>query len=83
MFDDVVIPVIKALCKQLSQKHRTFIKESGQTPTLISNNLNQYENNMKVHKIESLLSNNTEFKKCFLYQKLHADLDRYVASLNP
>lgn len=80
VFDNVVMNLLKPVCKKLSDKHRERIRNSNNSKEVINNNLNQYENNMKLQKIESLLSNNTEFKNCFLYKKLHQDLEMYVKS---
>jgi hypothetical protein len=64
----------------LRDKQIETIKNKGLTGTQISDEIRAYKN--KITKISTILSTNTNFKDCFLFEKIEADIDSYLKSLS-
>ncbi len=82
IFDNVVLMFLKPICKQLKTEHEITIKKSAKHEAERTYSMNQYHNQIKMNKVEVLLSNNTEFKQIFLYQKIKSDLEHYINNLS-
>lgn len=75
IFDCIVLQVLKPLTNLLRKQHRNTIKSLSHTPTEQKNALQHYHNKTKDLKIASILTNNTKFSDCFLFQKIKHDID--------
>lgn len=80
LFDNVVLMILKSLCHQLRKEEVAKIHEDAEHQTEIQNQINQYDNKCK--NVDDVLSTNTNFKTCFLYQKIKQDLDLYIQNFN-
>jgi len=91
LFDNVVLMFLKPICKQLKSEWLTNIEmrvtnSAKETPnfnekeTLVSVK-NAYRNNVgKVEdEVVKVLSNNTEFKNCFLFDNIKQDIENYIS----
>lgn len=75
LFENVVLMFLKSLCKSLKNDTIVNIKSSPENKA----ELNHYLN--KIRKIEDVLSNNTEFKECFLFEKIQQDIEGYIKTI--
>ena len=81
MKDNVVMMALKAICSSLkSQKVEQIRTQHAANPMQLKNEMNAYRNQKQ--DVAEVLHSNTEFKDCFLYQKIKADLDEYIAKFN-
>ena len=78
--DNVVLMVLKPWCQLLVSEKFQQIKDNAQHKIQEENDRNHYKNQKQ--EVVSVLNLNTDFKNCFLYQKIKTDLDRYVATLS-
>ena len=77
--DNVVLMFLNPICLQLRREKEAQIRTNGKHNTEISNQMNFYKKQLT--PIDTTLKNNTEFKSCFLFSKIHADLDNYIRNL--
>ena len=77
--DGFVLPFLKSACKALQSEMEREIMTKAVHQQQKDVELNHYRKNLV--EIEKTLSNNTEFKNCFLFDKIKADLDKYFANL--
>jgi hypothetical protein len=75
--DNVVLMFIRPICSQLKSEKINQIKTNAIHQTAIKDQLNHYKN--QCIPIDIVIRNNTEYKSCFLYEKIYADLNQYVA----
>lgn len=80
LFDNVVLMILKPLCRKLRKKKIQEISINAQHQEESKNQINHYKNKCK--NIKDVLSTNTNFKTCFLYQKIKQDLDLYIQNFN-
>ena len=80
LFDNVVLMVLKSLCHELRKEEIKKIREDAIDLTETGNQINHYNNKCK--NVEDILATNTDFKTCFLYQKIRSDLDLYIKNFN-
>lgn len=78
--DNVVLMFLKPICSGLQREKEQQIKNNAKHPTAIADEFRHYKN--LLIPIEVVLNMNTEFKSCFLYQKIQDDLDNYIQQLN-
>jgi hypothetical protein len=78
--DNVVLMLLKPVYQLLVSEKMEHIKINAQHPPQVENDINHYKNQRQ--DITQVLDSNTEFRNCFLFQKIKADLDRYVTSLS-
>ncbi len=77
--DNVVLMAMKAVCGRLIKDKEGKIKaQHGDHPTQLKAEMNAYRNQKQ--DVATVLDANTEFKACFLYKKIEADLVRYFAA---
>jgi Protein of unknown function (DUF4435) len=77
--DNVVMMFLEPVFQQLKSESENQIKSNAKHTEALVNQLNHYKN--KLIPIELVLNSNTEFKSCFLYEKIHEDLSRYVQGM--
>ncbi len=77
--DNVVLMVLKPLNNHLVNMAIEQIKQNAAHRVQLINDVNHYRNSRI--SIDAALNLNTEFKNCFLFKKLQADLDRYINEL--
>jgi len=80
LFDNVVLMILKPLYRELRREEIRKIRENAEHQTERENQIDHYNNKCK--NIEDVLSTNTDFKPCFLYQKIKSDLDLYIQNFN-
>jgi hypothetical protein len=78
--DNFVLMTLNRVYEILRDKQIETIKNKGLTGTQISDEIRAYKN--KITKISTILSTNTNFKDCFLFEKIEADIDSYLKSLS-
>jgi len=78
--DNVVLMVLNPVCQILIADKFEQIKNNSQHKTQEENDRNYYKSQKQ--DISIVLSSNTEYKNCFLYKKIKADLDNYVGKFN-
>ena len=74
--DNVVLMFLKPICLQLKNEKVNQIKVNAKHNEEKTNQINLY--NKQFVPIETILSNNTDYKSCFMYDKIHNDLTKYV-----
>ena len=75
VFENVVCQTLKPLSNFLRKQYRNTIKSLSNSDIEQKNALQHYQNKIKHLKIESVLTNNTAFSDCFLFQKIKHDID--------
>ena len=78
--DGVVVPVLKAVYDVLTRQKYDEIEKDAKHPTQKIFDRQHYSNQKQ--KVEDVLDANTEYKACFLYQRIQADLDNYIKNFN-
>jgi len=78
IFDNVVLMFLKPLCNHLKSEKELIIKKLAKNTKEIENNIKSYRN--KVTDVKTLLAKNTEFRQCFLYQKIKFDIEKFIKS---
>lgn len=78
---NVVLMFLKPIHQQLKYEKHSQINQV-QDETQKENLRNQYKKHLEEITIEGILNSNTEYKPCFLYEKIHSDLNRYVQNFN-
>lgn len=78
--DNVTLMFLKPIFLQLKSDKENQIKTNAKHNKELVNQLNLYKN--QIIPIELALNSNTEYKSCFLYEKIHSDLNRYVQNFN-
>ncbi len=75
IFKNIVLMLLKPVCNELKKEKVSEIKKESK------NEINAYLNKVgKLDtKIETLLSNNTNFESCFLFKKIEKDIENYIS----
>lgn len=76
--DNVVLMFLRPIIKKLSNLKYEQIKQISDKESM-KQQIKAYKN--QIIPIELVLNSNTEYKSCFLYEKIHRDLEQYVDSL--
>lgn len=74
--DNVVLMFLNPISKQLRDEKFQQIRSNARTTLERDDQMAHYRK--QIIDIATVLSSNTEFKSCFLYQKIHDDLLKYV-----
>jgi hypothetical protein len=74
--DFVVLPVLQTVCDKLRELTSAMIADSTREGVSLRNELSNYHNSLR--KIEDILDDNENYKKCFLYEYLAHDIYDYV-----
>jgi hypothetical protein len=77
--DNVILIFLNPIFRQLKDEKFQQIKLSARTRVELKNQINHYKK--QIIPVESVLYSNTEFKSCFLYQKIYDDLEKYVQTI--
>lgn len=72
-----VLNFLIKVCNKLEHNHIEQIKRLTQTPKERSDKIQHYRNSTR--SVETLLASNDKFKECFLFQKIIADINKYLA----
>ncbi len=73
LMDNVVLRLLNPLERFLVREKESQIREKAKNSEHLANEMKHYSNQKQ--SIDTVLRNNTEYKKCFLYHKIKADLD--------
>lgn len=76
--DSVVLVALKAICVRLRNEKFEQIKWN---PKDAQREHKEYKN-LSTLNVEPFLNSNTEFKKCFLFEKIKVNFDRYVLGIS-
>ncbi len=74
--DFVVLPVLQTVCDKLRELTNRMIADSTREGVSLRNELSNYNNSLR--KIDEILDDNENYKKCFLYEYLAHDIYDYV-----
>ncbi len=79
LMDNVVMVMLHSVCDQLMMMANRRIEMSTKQGTALRNEQSNYNNSLR--NVRDTLLDNENYKECFLYKKLKADIDKYVAGL--
>lgn len=77
--DNVTLMFLKPICLHLQREKENQIKTNAKHNTQLTDQMRQYHK--QIIPIDTVLNSNTEYKSCFLYSKIHKDLDKYIQNL--
>ena len=78
--NNIVTTILENVCHALIFDKKEEIKmRIGENTELLGNEMGQYKNQWL--PVSHVLSSNTQYTNCFLYQKIRADLDKYAATI--
>jgi hypothetical protein len=77
--NSVVLMFLNALCRILQSEKEKQIKENAKHQEEKIAELHHYKNH--IIDVKKALKSNTEFKSCFLYEKIKLDLDNYMGKI--
>lgn len=80
LHDDFVLPFLMSLFRALKSEELRKIRQQCSHEEERDNALNHYQNSLI--EPEKALKTNTEFKACFLYHKIKADLDQFIQTID-
>ncbi len=82
LFNNVVLMILKPLCDKLRKEKIHEIRTKAQHAEELKNQTDNYRKKAKKDGEKETLATNTDFKTCFLYQKIKQDLDLYIQNFN-
>lgn len=74
--DNVTLMFLKSVFSHLKSEKEKQIKANAKHDIDRNNQLSSYKN--QIIPIETTLNSNTEYKSCFLYQKITTDIELYI-----
>jgi Protein of unknown function (DUF4435) len=77
--NSVVLMFLNTLCRILRKEKEDIIKTSAKHKEERIAELNHYKNH--IVDVKQALKSNTEYKSCFLYEKIKSDLDIYMGKI--
>jgi hypothetical protein len=77
--NNVILMFLNPIISHLKREKETQIKTNAQHKTELTDQMNYYKK--QIVPINIAINGNTEFKSCFLYLKINADLDKYIQKL--
>ena len=77
--NSVILTFLNSLCTMLRSNKEAKIIAEAQHEAEKTVELNHYRN--KCMNVDKALKNNTEYKSCFLYEKIKTDLDVYMGKI--
>jgi hypothetical protein len=80
LLDNVVIPMLNAVCDKLKLLASNHITTSAQKGTALNNEISNYRNALL--NVRDTLTYNEDYKSCFLYSRLHGDIRRMLEKSN-
>ncbi len=78
--DNFVLMFMNPLHLSLKKEVENSIRSLARNSNEIVQEINHYKN--KISEPKEVLKTNTEFKACFLYQKIKADLDQFIQTID-
>jgi len=83
LFDDVVLRILRKLNELLIKEKEREIRDNAiNSKQQIQEISHHQKKTIKTKDIHKALATNTDFKPCFLYQKIKQDLDLYIQNFN-
>lgn len=79
LMDNVVMVLLETVCNRLMQMSLDRISKSSKKGVALKNELSNYRNSLRT--IGDVLLDNENFESCFLYRRLHNDLEEYIRRL--
>ncbi len=79
LMDNVVMVLLHAVCDQLMMATNRRIEFSTKQGIALRNEQSNYNNSIR--NVRDILLDNENYRDCFLFRKLKADIDHYVAGL--
>lgn len=79
LMDNVVIVMLNAVCEKLRNITTQRIAAGTKQGVALKNELSNYNNTLR--SVREVLLDNENYKDCFLYERLHADIATYIAKL--
>ncbi len=80
LMDNVVMILLQAVCEKLKLISTHRINTSKKQGQALKNELSNYNNSIR--NVRDLLSENEDYKDCFLYKRLEVDIENYIKSLS-
>lgn len=80
LMENVILIMLNAVCDELKKLSNERIAHSTKQGVALKNEISNYNNSLR--NIRDILLDNENYKDCFLYTKLKADIERYIASMN-
>jgi prefoldin subunit 5 len=78
--DNFVLKFMNPLHLSLKKEAENTIKTLAKNAKEIEKEINHYKN--KISEPKEVLKTNTEYKSCFLYQKIRTDLDQFIQTID-
>ena len=83
LFDNVVLRILRKLSEILIKEKEKEIRDKAKNSEEQMQEISHYQKKVvKSKDIHKALATNTDFKTCFLYQKIKSDLDLYIQNFN-
>ena len=76
LMDNVVLVMLQSVCDKLRQLSNSRIASSRQECIARNNELSNYNNCLR--NIRDILLDNENYKECFLYRRLQADIEGFL-----
>ncbi len=76
LLDNVVMPMLSAVCDRLKVLAGDYITNSAQRGVALGNELSNYRNSLL--NVRDTLIYNEDYKDCFLYKRLHNDIRKVL-----
>ncbi len=76
LLDNVVMPMLSAVCEKLKALSENNITTSAQRGVALGNEMSNYRNALM--NVRDTLIYNQDYKDCFLYRRLHDDIERML-----
>jgi prefoldin subunit 5 len=78
--DNFVLMFMNPLHLSLKKEYENSIRTLAKNSNEIAQEINHYNN--KISEPKEVLKTNTEYKSCFLYQKIKTDLDQFIQTID-
>jgi hypothetical protein len=79
LMDNVVIPMLNAVCDKLKQMCIVRIDTSTKTGVALKNEMSNYNNSLR--PVREVLLDNEQYKQAPLYLRLKQDIEQYLEKL--
>ena len=79
LMDNVVIVMLNSVCEYLKSMAIERITSSQKKGVPLHNEMSNYNNSLR--SVRDIVLDNEAYKECFLYKKLRADIEHYIAKL--
>ncbi len=79
LMENVILVIVNAVCDELKKMSNHRISTSTKQGIALRNEVSNYNNSLR--NVRDILLDNENYKDCFLYQRLKADIENYVNNL--